>query len=356
MNNKGAFATAAVILTFITAGIIGYFVVLDDNDIDENIVSIPVTATPQFENQSLEEPKVVEFQDLTIPYLRNREYNSSLAELNKINENSYYTSYLTSYDSDGLSVNGLLTIPKGDVPENGWPALVFVHGYIPPAEYETADNYISYVDYLARNGFVVFKIDLRGHDDSEGIAGGGYYSGDYIIDTLNAKSALASSSFVNSEKIGLWGHSMAGNVIFRSFVANEIPAIVIWAGAVYTYSDMREYGIDDNSYRPPRNDSPVQRKRERLRAVHGDFDPNSEFWKQVVPTNYLDGVSGAVQINHAVDDAVVSIEYSRNLMRILDNTDIKHELNEYPSGGHNISGPTFNQAMQNTVEFFRENL
>src|SRR5690606_8606887 len=105
---------------------------------------------------------------------------------------------------------------------------------------------------LARNGFVVFKIDLRGHAESEGEAGGGYYGSDYVVDTLNARAALASSDFVNPKKIGHWGHSMAGNVTSRALAAMpEIPAVTIWGGAVYTYSDMQKYGIDDNSYRPP---------------------------------------------------------------------------------------------------------
>jgi dipeptidyl aminopeptidase/acylaminoacyl peptidase len=298
------------------------------------------------------------FQELTIPYLRNREYKSSLNELTLISQNSSYKNYLTSYDSDGLKINGLLTIPTGDAQENigeaGWPAIVFVHGYIPPTTYQTTQNYASYVDYLARNGFVVFKIDLRGHADSEGEPGGAYYSGDYVIDTLNAYEALKTANFVNQKQVGLWGHSMAGNIVFRSFVAKQdIPAIVIWAGAVYTYEDMQEFGINDNSYRPPSLSTKRQRDRQRLRETEGDYSPDSLFWQQVVPTNFIDGISGAIQINHAADDSVVNIGYSRNLISILDTTQIIHQLNEYPSGEHNITGISFDKAMQNTVEFFK---
>jgi dipeptidyl aminopeptidase/acylaminoacyl peptidase len=207
---------------------------------------------------------------------------------------------------------------------------------------------------LARNGFVVFKIDLRGHGSSEGEPGGGYYSSDYVIDGLSARAALASSDFVDPDRIGFWGHSMAGNVVMRVLAARpEIPAVVMWAGAGYTYQDLREIGIDDNSYQPPPSDSARQRKRRELFASHGQFDLNSEFWKQVVPTNYLSDIRGAIQLDHAVDDNVVSIEYSRNLDKVLDATSIPHELNELPSGGHNITGSSFTTAMQKTVEFFK---
>jgi len=300
-------------------------------------------------------PTPTPFYEMTIPYLRSREYKSNLGELEKISENGSYTSYLTSYTSDGLKINGLLTKPKGDMPEGGFPAIVFIHGYIPPTLYKTTEKYIDHVDFLARNGIVVFKIDLRGHGDSEGEGGGAYYSPDYIIDALSALSALDSSDFVN--KIGLWGHSMAGNVVLRSFASKpEIPAVVIWAGAVYSYEDFVKYRLSDNSYRPPELSSQRQKRRQELFSVHGEFNKDNAFWKQVAPTNYLGDIKGAIQLHHAIDDDVVNIGYSRDLMKILDQTKIPHELFEYPNGGHNISGLSFTQAMQKTVEFFKNTL
>lgn len=251
----------------------------------------------------------------------------------------------------------MLTIPKGLAsrsPEGvvGWPAVVFVHGYIPPEEYQTLVNYTSYVDYLARNGLVVFKIDLRGHDESEGETGGAYYSGDYVIDTLNAVTSLKNEDFVDPSRISLWGHSMAGNIVFRSFIAkSDIKKVVIWAGAGYTYTDLQEFRISDNSYRPPPANIERAKKRQQLRDLYGDFNPDSEFWKQVPATNYLEGVDGQIQVHHATNDNVVSIDYSRNLMSILEDTQIPHELFEYPSGGHNLTGNSFTQAMERTVGF-----
>lgn len=319
------------------------------NSLTDKIQEILPTQAPS--------PTPFPFIELTIPYLRDREYKSELGELVKYSDNASFTSYLTSYNSDGLKINGLLTIPVGPEPAEGFPAIVFVHGYIAPTIYKTTERYNDYVNYLARNGFVVFKIDLRGHGESEGEAGGAYYSEDYVIDTLNAYSALQNADFVDPNKIGLWGHSMAGNVTFRSLVAaKNIPAVVIWAGAGYTYSDLRDYMINDNSYRPPQQNTERARKRARLREAYGEYDANIDFWKQITPTNYLDGVASAIQIHHAVNDDVVSIDYSRNLMDVLEGTEIEHELYEYSSGGHNLTGSSFTTAMQRTVEFYKNNL
>lgn len=297
------------------------------------------------------------FEELTVPFLRGREYKSSLGELSEASGNSTFTTYLTSYDSDGLKINALLTKPAGDPPEGGWPAVVFIHGYIPPSQYQTQLRYIDHVNTLAGSGLVVFKIDLRGHGNSEGEPGGGYYSSDYLIDGLNARAALQSSGFVSPGKIGFWGHSMAGNVVARIIaVKPEVSAAVIWAGAGYTYTDLREYGIQDSSYQPQPSDSERQKKRQLLRQTYGDPNSESEFWKSVIPVNYFSDFKGAIQMHHAVNDDVVSIEYSRNLKRILDQTSVPHELHEYPSGGHNISGASFNSAIQRSADFFKQNL
>lgn len=319
--------------------------------------SNPSPLVVENEEQAKVMPTPVPFYEMTIPYLRERVYASSLSNIDEISQNANYTSYLTSYDSDGLRINAQLTVPGIEKPQNGFPAIIFIHGYIPPANYQTLVNYASYVDYLARNGFVVLKIDLRGHGASEGEASGAYYSSDYIIDTLNARAALQNYEMVNPNAIGIWGHSMAGNVTLRAMASMpDVPAAVIWAGAVYTYEDWEEFGIQDGSYRPPSNQSERQRQRDLLFETHGRFDSASPFWAMVTPTNYLQDIKGAIQLNHAVNDEVVDIGYSRNLSELLDEKGVEHELKEYSSGGHNLSGVAFNEAMGNTVEFFRTHL
>ncbi|MBI2029643.1 alpha/beta hydrolase, partial [Candidatus Gottesmanbacteria bacterium] len=131
---------------------------------------------PVVVDQSALSPTPFPFEEITIPYLRQRNYQSQFSDLQFTYKGSNYTAYLASFDSDGFKINGLLTKPDSDRPENGWPAIIFIHGYIPPSTYSTLDNYYDYVDYLAENGFIVFKIDLRGHASSEGEASGAYYS------------------------------------------------------------------------------------------------------------------------------------------------------------------------------------
>lgn len=303
-------------------------------------------------------PTPFPLEEITIPALRKRQYNSELREMTQHEINQTYTSFITNYLSDTYKINALLTKPNGPMPQGGWPAIVFVHGYIPPNQYETTTRYTAYIDYLASQGFVVLKIDLRGHGTSEGKAGGAYYSADYVVDTLNAYAALQKSSFVNPSKIGLWGHSMAGNIVLRSFaVKPTIPAIVIWAGVGYSYEDIQRYRIQDASYQRTTNSFTTPSiRRNSVTQLYGEPNLNNNFWKQLAPASYLNDLKGAIQLHHAVDDETVNVGYSRDLNALLDKTKVKHEYFEYSFGGHNIADPSFQLAIERTTEFYMTQL
>jgi dipeptidyl aminopeptidase/acylaminoacyl peptidase len=294
-----------------------------------------------------------QYASLTVPVLKEAELDQSeLVIEEQLAKRSNYSEYYASYQSEGNKLYGLLTIPD-NAQLGSTPAVVFVHGYIPPNSYQTQQRYVSYVDYLARNGLVVFKIDLRGHDQSEGEATGSYFSDGYVLDTLNAVESLKSLPEVNKEMISLWGHSMAGNVVSRSIAVNpEIHAASIWAGAVYTYQDMNDYGINDNSYQ--RTDATEERRKQREEMYQkvGDRDSGSLFWELVSPIAWLRNYGGKIQLHHAVNDSTVPIEYSRNLISILENDLVDIELFEYPSGGHDLEGAVFGQAMDRTLSIF----
>ena len=190
--------------------------------------------------------------ELTIAALLEQEIEGSPITIEQaLDSGANYLRYIASYQSEGNKIYGLLTVPFGDPPPDGFKAIVFVHGYIPPNQYRTTERYVAYVDALAQAGFVVFKIDLRGFGESEGEPTGAYFSPGYTIDTIAALKSLQTLDSVDPEGIGVWGHSMAGNILLRAMLIEPaIRAGVIWAGAVYSYDDFTQYAIDDPSYNP----------------------------------------------------------------------------------------------------------
>jgi dienelactone hydrolase len=178
-----------------------------------------------------------------------------------------------------------------------------------------------------------------------------------VIDTLNADAALSSTNFVNAKKIGLWGHSMAGNVTLRAEAVHpDIPALVIWAGAGYSYEDLTKYKITDPSYDRSSTNTFNSGKRGQIRKLYGNPDLRKPFWHDMAATSFLTDIKGAIEVHQAVDDDVVNIGYSRDLKSILDKTVVSHEFYEYPTGGHNITDPSFEVAMQRTVDFYNKYL
>jgi len=164
--------------------------------------------------------------------MRARSYPGSALTLTQaLPAGSNYRQSIATYLSDGLKINGLLTIPSGAAPTSGWPVIIFNHGFIPPAQYRTTERYVAYVDALARHGYIVFKSDYRGHGSSQGQPSSAYGTPDYTVDVLNALATLQQFPEADPNRIGFWGHSMGGHITLRSLVINhDIRAAAIWAG------------------------------------------------------------------------------------------------------------------------------
>lgn len=321
---------------------------------------------PQPELSKKSEKKYV--TSIDIDYLRSLNIDSKAPKIEQtLSPGSNYQRYIASYNSEGNKIYGLLTVPNEDPPKGGFPAIVFNHGYIPPKQYVTTQRYIAYVDGLARNGFVVFKIDLRGNGDSEGTANGSYFSNGYTVDAIHALKSLQKLDYVNGSRIGMWGHSMAGNLVLRAMeVSDEIKAGVIWSGAVYSYQDFAKYGLRDSSYvrREPTEEERQNRYEnqevadeiQKLRDSPDEIDFNSRFWKNISLTANIKYLNSPLELHQAINDPVVNIGYTRDLVEVLEANNKQYEEYEYAGGGHNIESPYFETAMQRTVDFFKKNL
>jgi uncharacterized protein len=296
--------------------------------------------------------------ELTIAALLELEIEGSEIVLEEVLANgANYSRYIASYLSEGNKIYGLLTIPFGDVPEGGFKAIVFNHGYIPPSQYVTTERYVAYVDMLAQSGFVVFKIDMRGHGNSEGEAAGSYFSPAYTIDAISALKSLQMMNIIDAEGIGMWGHSMAGNLVMRAMLIEpDIKAGVIWGGAVYSYDDFEKYRISDTSFVPPSTETPSRRRSREIIETHGRPDTSVPYWQAVSLTENIERLENPIQLHHAINDDVVNVGYSRDLAAVLEANEKVYESYEYEDGGHNIGAPAFDLAMRRTIDFFKKYL
>jgi dipeptidyl aminopeptidase/acylaminoacyl peptidase len=284
--------------------------------------------------------------------MRARDYPGSDIVIEKtLDPGVNYSRYYVSYHSDGLKIYALMTVPNGARQPTGWPVIVFNHGYIPPNIYRTTERYVAYVDLIARNGYIVFKSDYRGHDQSEGEATGAYSAPDYTVDVLNAVASLKRYPDADPNRIGMWGHSMGGYITLRAMViSKDIKAGVIWGGVVASYPDLlTRWRRGPNAETTP---TPSPRSwRFSLIEQYGSPEENPAFWNSISANSYLTDISGPLQLHHSTTDEEVPLEFSETLFYQMLAAHRYVELYKYEGDNHNIAN-NFGTAMQRTIEFF----
>ncbi len=307
------------------------------------------TPTPTSRPTHTPTPTPTPLHPMSIAYMRQQTYaGSDLVIEQTLTPGVNYDRYIASHQSEGLTIYGLLTVPRGERPEPGWPIILLNHGYIPPSVYRTAERYVAYQDAFARNGYITFKSDYRGHGDSEGDPSGGSRGPGYTVDVLNAVASLQRHPDADPERVGMWGHSMGGGIILRAMVVSDaIDAGVIWAGTVATYEETYQ----DRPRWVGAEDTPLAEQPRVGLFAYGMFDEAPEFWAAIDPITYLSDLSGPVQIHHATGDQSVPVAWSERLYERLQNAGQTAELFLYQGDNHNISA-NFSTAAQRSIEFF----
>lgn len=287
---------------------------------------------------------------MSIQAMRARTYpGSDIFIVNELDRGVNYRRFYAYYLSDGLKIFALLTVPDGEMLTGGWPGIVFNHGYIPPKQYRTTERYVAYVDRLARAGYIVFRIDYRGNDRSEGLATGAYGDPGYTVDVLNAVASLQRFSLVNPQKIGMWGHSMGGFLTLRAMViSKKIKAGVIWSGVVGSYPDLL---YNWHRHEPPPTPQPEARGwRSEWIKQYGTPEKNPDFWNSVSANSFLKDLSGPLQLHHSTADSEVPLAFSEKLAADIQAAGGVVELYTYPENDHNLS-QSFELAMEQTIKF-----
>jgi len=289
--------------------------------------------------------------------MRERQYPGSEVTIEEtLRPGANYNRYSASYKSEGLKIYALLTVPNGDVPLTGWPVIIFNHGYIPPREYRTTERYVAYVDMLARNGYIVFRSDYRGHDKSEGVARGAYGYPDYVVDVLNAVETMKRFPAADPNRIGMWGHSLGGYITLRSMViSKDIKVGVIWAGVVASYPDMLTRWRNRGNFVTATPFPGRVSWRSDLNTIYGSPEENPGFWASISANSYLADLSGPLQLHHGTADEDVPLEFSETLFTQILDAGQYVEFYKYEKDNHNLSN-YFNLAMQRTIEFFDRHL
>ena len=103
---------------------------------------------------------------LSIADLKRRSYPGGTIQLRAIlTTTATYGRHLFTYPSDGLTISGVMHLPKGPGP---FPVIILNHGFIPFDEYWSGADTWRAADYLAQRGYLTLAPDFRcwGESDS----------------------------------------------------------------------------------------------------------------------------------------------------------------------------------------------
>lgn len=269
-------------------------------------------------------------QSSFIENLRKRQYQGGEIKIEEtLSKEGNYTSYIFSYPSDNLKIYGMMNIPDGEGP---FPVIVLNHGYFNQSTFQSGDGTHTMADILAAKGYLTLAPDYRGfgksEEDGQGSRG---HRPEYAIDVLNLIASINSLPKADQNKIGMWGHSMGGEVSLRTVeVTNKVKALVLWAPTSGRISD-------NASFYGGRRDTPRP------------SNPNLE---GASPINYLKYITTPISLHQGLSDTEVKPEWSKELNDALKKEGKEVEYFEYAGQDHNFRNLGWDVISQRTVDFF----
>ncbi|MEO8355934.1 MAG: alpha/beta fold hydrolase [Chloroflexota bacterium] len=302
----------------------------------------PPTPTPTFLPTASATPDP--YYTWSNEYLRTRTYGGGQIEFVEVmDHNLFFTRYLIRYPSDGLTIYGFADIPND---EEIHPVIIALHGYIDPAVYDTIDYTTHYADSLATAGYIVLHPNLRGYPPSD--SGENLFRVGMAIDVLNLIVLVQSQGGAadplknaNPNSIGLWGHSMGGGITTRVItVSDDVRAALLYAAMT---------GDEQKNYNAIRGWSGQTRGIEELEIP-------AEALSSISPMYFFENVTAAVSIHHGTADALVPMDWSVTTCEQLTSLGKQVECVYYENMPHTFHGQGDEQFIQNTIEFFNQEL
>lgn len=300
--------------------------------------------------------QTVEADPFSIVGIKNKEYHGSdlVVEQDMGNKGKFH-SFIVSYISDGNKLRSIMNVPNSPKPENGYPVLILAHGFIPPDTYSTISSYKAFTDYYSNNGFLVFKPDYRGHDDSEGIAVSAHLSPDYVTDVLNLISSVKNRTDADKNNMAIWGHSMGGGIALKVITVDpSIKAALLVAGVVASPQKFFEYW--DQNKDAKNIPAWIKTTGVSITVSHGTPVTNPEYWSGISPYTYLDDIKANVSIHHGTADASVPIIFSEEINTALKEKNKSVEYFVYAGADHNLAGSARSLFLSRSLEFLNNNL
>ncbi len=233
-------------------------------------------------------------------------------------EKEYDTMHISGYDLNMYTIKPVDFDPNKEYP-------VLLYQYSGPGSQSVSDSWIGANDYwhmlLAQNGYIVVCVDGRG----TGYKGAAFKKmtqkelGKYeVIDQIRVAEKLAEESYIDADRIGIWGWSyggfMSSNAIFQA------PDVFSTAIAVAPVTSWRFY---DTIY--------TERYMQTPQENPSGYDNNS-------PLTHAANLKGNLLLVHGTADDNVHVDNTMKLIEALIQKNKDFDWLIYPDKNHGIYG------------------
>ena len=282
------------------------------------------------------------YEQYTIDGLRERTYGGGNIEvLEMMEEKDSFTRYLIRYPSDGLMIYGFANVPKGEGP---FPIIVVIHGYGNAAEYQTLDYTTDAADRLTEAGYIVVHPNLRNYPPSD--KGDNLFRVGMAVDVLNLIASVKSESMPNEisttasiDQIGLWGHSLGGNVVLRVLtVSSDVKAAVLYAS------------LSGDEFK---NSAAL------TNIIPGDPQLQAELvtapalLQRISPSSYYDNITSPIQLYHGTSDSAVPFSWAQETCRLLKDAAVTSNCIYYTDEDHTFRSRVSEEFYGTLINFYK---
>ncbi|WP_038531944.1 S9 family peptidase [Formosa agariphila] len=273
------------------------------------------------------------YSSATTPPLYTLNNSKSGKVLKVIKDNKALSTQLAAYDIskkefstlkvNGNDLNMWMIKPSNFDASKSYPMLMYQ--YSGPGSQSVSNSWLAANDYwyemLAQKGYIVVCVDGRG----TGYKGAAFKKstqkelGKYELeDQIAAAKQLGDLSYIDKERIGIWGWSFGGfmssNAIFKG---NDVFKMAI---AVAPVTSWRFY---DSIYTERYMTTPQENA--------SGYDENS-------PINHVDKLKGDFLLVHGTGDDNVHVQNSMQMIEALIQANKQFEWMIYPDNNHGIYG------------------
>lgn len=270
-------------------------------------------------------------------------------EKNALDDKHPYTRHLDAHlptefgtlkAADGQTLHYSIIKPAGFDANKRYPVFLFTYGG--PHSQRVTRAWGNYFDqYMAQQGFVVFRLDNRGSGRRERQFTDVLYNNlgkHEVEDQVAGIDWLAKQSFVDPKRVGVFGWSYGGFMTLRllSAASDKIAMGV-------SVAPVTDWALYDTHYTE--------------RYVGGTPKGDPEAYKRSGVFAHLDGMTSKLLLIHGMADDNVLFSNTTLLIDELVKRNVQFDLMTYPGAKHGMSGRTNQRHVYGLIEsYFKKQL